>query len=85
MSNLTAQTRDTQYSVHYKFDGDFAPIDQWLSQNCSGRFEYSFEHEPCVPGQMVDVILQFEKEADRVKFKDMILTGNRSQLPKSKL
>ena len=76
MPNMTAQTRDTHYSVQYKFDGDFSPIDQWLSQNCSGRFEYSIERESHVPGQMVDVILQFEKEIDRAKFKDMILAGH---------
>jgi len=76
MPNMTAQTCDTHYSVHYKFDGDFSPIGQWLSQNCSGRFEYSIERESRVPGQMVDVILQFEKEVDRAKFKDMILAGH---------
>ena len=76
MPNLTAQTRTTHYSVHYKFNGDFAPIDKWLNQNCSGRFEYSIERESRVPGEMVDVILQFEKEVDRAKFKDMILAGH---------
>jgi len=75
MPNLTASTHQAQYSVHYKFDGDFTPIDQWLSNNCSGRFEYSFEQKPNASGQMIDVVLQFEKEDDRAKFKDMILAG----------
>lgn len=76
MPNLTAQTRDTHYSVHYKFDGDFEPIVQWLSQNCNGRFEYFIERESRVAGQMGDIILQFEREDDRAKFRDMILSAH---------
>ncbi len=68
---------NTRYSVHYKFDGDFTPIDKWLSQNCVGNFDYSINQKPCASGQTRDVVLQFETEEDRAKFKDMILAGGR--------
>jgi len=71
----TKRNHDARYSVHYKFNGNFTPIDQWLSQNCTGEYEYSIEDKPKKSGQTIDVVLQFEKEEDRVKFKDMILAN----------
>ncbi len=76
--NSSVPVRNTRYSVHYKFDGDFTPIDKWLSQNCSGKFDYTIDEKPCAPGQIKNVILQFETEEDRAKFKDMILDGGKS-------
>jgi hypothetical protein len=70
----TARGHAPYFSVHYKFDGDFGAIDLWLSQNCRGKFEYSIERKPHEPGQMVDVVLEFEKKEDRTQFKDMILS-----------
>jgi len=64
---------DTQFSVYYKFSGNFTPIEHWLTQNCSGKFAFSIEAESRIPGQMTDVILRFELEMDRTKFRDMVL------------
>ncbi len=74
-TNSNSEESEVPYSVHYKFNGDFAPINQWLSKNCKGTFDYSIERNASEPGQMVDVILRFEKEEDRAGFKNMILAG----------
>jgi hypothetical protein len=80
MNNIEQSTSRTEepdvpYSVHYKFDGDFAPINKWLAKNCGGIFDYSIEDSASEAGQMKDVILRFEKEEDRARFKNMILAG----------
>jgi len=64
-----------EYSVHYKFDGDFSPIEQWLAQNCTGEYEYKLDSAARGPGDMLDIVLMFEQKEDRSRFKDMILSG----------
>lgn len=74
-SSSMNEAPEVPYSVHYKFDGDFAPIETWLTKNCGGFFEYSVERPSSEPGQMINIILRFEKEEDRALFKNMILAG----------
>ena len=67
---------DCGYSVHYKFSGDFSPIDQWLSKNCTGKYDYSLDSSSQESGDMLDIVLKFEQKEDRIRFKDMILSGH---------
>ena len=78
-TDLSSANSKELYSVHYKFNGDFSPINKWLSKNCGGTFDYSIEDKPETHGSMVDVELRFEKEEDRANFKNMILAGLATQ------
>lgn len=66
------------YQLRYKFSGRIEDIEQWLTANCSGAFEYEFEGYEKTEGvfSQLIVLFSFQHAADREKFKSAIKAGH---------
>ncbi len=65
------------YQLRLKFSASIDDVEDWLEQNCEGRFAYNLEGviETDTIFNKLEILFSFEFDSDRESFKKAVTSG----------